>query len=55
MTVKEKGERSYKLETARVANLRLVASKPVPGLRRAASVEEAREIILRLIEAIKRL
>jgi hypothetical protein len=55
MTDKPKDERTFKLETARVANLRLVASKPFPALRRAVTVEEAREIILRLIEAIKRL
>jgi hypothetical protein len=55
MTGIGKEERKYKLETAKVANLRLVASKPIPGLRRVATVEEAREIILRLIEAIKRL
>lgn len=55
MTDKTKDERTFKLETARVANLRLVASKPLPSLRRPVTVEEAREIILRLIEAIKRL
>jgi len=53
--LEQKEERTYKIETAKVANLRLVSSKPVPALRRAATVEEAREIILRLIEAIKRL
>jgi hypothetical protein len=52
---KKKEDRTYKLQTAKVANLRLVSSRPVPALRNAASVEEAREIILRLIEAIKRL
>jgi hypothetical protein len=55
MNVNDKEERKYKLETAKVANLRLVSSKSGPILRRAATVEEAREIILRLIEAIKRL
>jgi hypothetical protein len=52
---KKKDERTYKLKTAKVASLRLVSTKRVPALRNAVSVEEAREIILRLIEAIKRL
>lgn len=51
----KKEDRTYKLQTAKVANLRLVAQKPIPALKNVASVEEAREIILRLIEAIKRL
>lgn len=55
MTIEEKEDRKFKLETAKVTNLRLVASKPIPALRRVATVEEAREIILRLIDAIKRL
>jgi hypothetical protein len=55
MNGKQKDDKTFKLETAKVANLRLVSAKPVPALRRAATVEEAREIIMRLIEAIKRL
>ena len=53
--MKKEEERSYKLDTAKIANLRLVTAKPAAGARRGLPPEHAREIILRLIEAIKRL
>ncbi len=48
-------KRSYKIDTAKVASVRLVAAKPDAGAKRSLPAENAREIVLKLIEAIKRL
>lgn len=48
-------QRTYKIKTARIADARLVSAKPTGGIPRKMPVENAREIVLKLIEAIKRL
>lgn len=53
--MKKEDKRTYKIDTARVADIRLTAAKPTPENSRGQSMETAREIILKLIEAIKRL
>lgn len=52
---KKQDSRTYKIKTARIAEARLVSVKPTGGTPRRIPVENAREIVLKLIEAIKRL
>ena len=53
--VKKEEHRKYRMETAKVSNARLISAKPDPNAPRLPQFENAREIILKLIEAIKRL
>lgn len=53
--MKKEEKRTYKINTARVANVRLAEAKTNPENQRGQSLENAREIILKLIDAIKRL
>lgn len=53
--MKKTEERKFRLDTAQVANLRLVSSRPERSARRLPEFENAREVILKLIEAVKRL
>ena len=53
--MKKEKKRKYKINSAKVAGARLVSSKPLSDRQRNMPVEDARGIILKLIEAIKRL
>ena len=53
--MKKTEERKSRRDTARVANRGLVSSKPERNARRLPEFENAREVILKLIEAVKQL
>lgn len=53
--MKKEKDRTYKLDTAEVANMRLVSHRKAGANRPIDSLDNAREIILKLIEAIKKL
>lgn len=55
MTAKDDRKREYKMETARVSQVRLAAKQSNHRSSQLPKLENAREIILRLIEAIKQL
>lgn len=53
--MKKEDKRTYKIDTGKVASVRLGSAKPVPEDPRGQPMENARELIIKLIEAIKRL
>ena len=53
--MRKEQERKYKVETAKVSSVRLASAKQNPYAPHLPRLENAREVILKLIEAIKRL
>ncbi len=52
--MKKNEARKFKIETAEVGSMRLVAARPAPNLR-DRQPSNAREVILKLIQAIRNL
>ncbi len=53
--IEEKEKRTFKLETARISSPRLVTARNDRRARRRQRPENAREIVIKLIEAIRKM
>ena len=53
--MKQEEKQVFKIETAKIGNVRLVPAKPTAHQRPTRSATYTREMILRIIEALKNL